>query len=83
MDEAESTMLGSGVMATAPMAVKWWLQIASVSSSAPMSLARSEDLRSATNREAAPIRAPSRIEAATNARSHATVPATSKAAMPV
>ena len=33
--DGETTIVGSGMMETAPIAVKWRLQIAAVSSSAP------------------------------------------------
>jgi len=76
-------MLGSGVIAAAPMAVKWWLQIASVSSPAPINFRRIVWSLRPMKRERAPSTAPSRIETVTSTGSHAMVPATSKAAMPV
>ena len=35
MAVSETVNLGSGMIEAAPMAVKWWLQMAAVSSSAP------------------------------------------------
>ena len=36
--DSDTTIVGSGMIETAPIAVKWWLQIASVSSTRPDSL---------------------------------------------
>jgi hypothetical protein len=68
---------------TAPIAVKWWLQIASVSSSAPPIFHFSPSPCKPTGNATAPITAPSRMEAVTRTRSHSKVPAISNAAMPV
>ncbi len=78
----ETTWVGSGIIETAPIAVKWWLQIASVNSSAPPIFHFSPSPCRPTGSAIAPISAPSTIETTTRAGSHITVPATSKAAMP-
>ena len=53
-------------MAAAPIAVKWWLQMATVRSSAPQIVDLTEASRSPAGSAAAPISAPSAIDTATS-----------------
>ena len=80
---ADSATVGSGSSEAAPMAVKWWLQMASVSSRAPRIFHWMPPRCRPTGNAIAPNSAPSAIDAVTNMGSHRMCPWTSKAAMPV
>ena len=80
---AENSTLGSGIIEAAPMAVKWWLQIARVNSRAPRLFHFKASPRSPTGNETAPISPPSAIDATTRTGSQTIRPWISNAAMPV
>ncbi len=81
--EGETSIVGSGMIEAAPIAVKWWLQIARVNSKAPRIFHFKASLRNPTGNATAPISPPRTIEAATKVGSHSIRPWISNAAMPV
>ena len=83
MAVAGTTILGSGIIEAAPIAVKWWLQIAAVSSTAPKAFhLRAPSIRP-TLVAAEPSSAPAAIDTMTRTGSQMMRPWISKAAMPV
>ena len=77
------SIVGSGTIEAAPIAVKWWLQIARVNSNAPRIFHFSIVSRNPTGSAAAPISPPSAIDAATKVGSQTIRPWISNAAIPV
>ena len=79
----EISIVGSGMIEAAPIAVKWWLQIARVNSKAPRIFHFKASLRNPTGNAMAPISPPRAIDAPTRAGSQTIRPWISNAAMPV
>ncbi len=65
----ENSIVGSGIIETAAIAVKWWLQIAAVNRPAPRIFHFKASPRSPAGSATAPIIPPRAIEAATKAGS--------------
>ena len=69
----DTLIVGSGMIETAPIAVKWWLHMAAVSSSAPQIRHFIELSRSPTGSATAPRTPPSATEATTSAGAQTTM----------
>lgn len=83
MAAGEIAIIGSGMMATAAIPVKWWPHIAAVSSNAASTLHRVRSPRRAMGRVGVASPTEMRMEAAIAVMFQARRPSTSYAAIPV